>query len=333
MKKLLNYFGNLMEYRFPALMLVAAVGLALGLALLRFSEFLFDAVGAGQISWAVQKPAVLLCFIVLALPTLAMFRFFVANKNWVLAHRFRVLVFAGWMGMALAFDLVYYSELFVELIGVEKIAGAVEKFVASLWVIVLGLPTVGMLWFFRTNDTLEQIHIARESMDASILTNAQKMMSEDAEKPGTKTLVGFDQLMRMRQRGSYLSAVDAATRNANLAGLRLIGSPMTGMYMRGAYLPNANMRKSILVGADLRNAHLYSANLTEAELLHANLRRAHMEHAVLENANLQFAHLQGANLSWATTLSNAVLSGAEYSDETKFPNGFDPDKAGMIKKQ
>ena len=318
-KKLLNYFGSLIEYRFPALMLVAAVGLALGLALLRFSEFLFDVAGAGEMPWALQKAVVSLCFIVLALPTLAMFQFFRANKNWVLAHRFQVLVFAGWMGVVLAFDLVYYSELFIELIGVEKIAGAVEKFVASLWVIVLGLPTVGMLWFFRTNDTLEQIQKTKESTDVNILFGAQKMMFEDdGEKPGTKTLVGFAQLMRLRQQGSHRAEIDLVTCNANLAGLTLYRIPT----LRGANLAFANLQGAFLIGVDLTNANLQFAEMGKANMDSANLQGAIMTGAKLQNTVLHSAQLQGADLAEAD-LSGALLQGAKYSDETILPIGFE----------
>ena len=152
-KKLLNYFGSLTERRFPVAMLVAAVGLVLSLALLHFallnsSEFLFDPNSAGKMPWLAKKFIVLLCVAALALPAAAMVLFFFANKNWVLTHRIHVLVFAGWFGLVLAVDLVYHSEFFIDLIGVEKVAGAVEKFIASLCVIAPGSADFGNVVVF-----------------------------------------------------------------------------------------------------------------------------------------------------------------------------------------
>ena len=351
MKKLLNYFANLTEHRFPIMMLAAAVGLALSLALwhsalLQSGEFLFDAVGMGKMPWMAQKLIVLLWFVALAVPALAMFLFFVANKNWVLTHRIHVLVFAGWFGLVLAVDLVYHSEFFIELIGVEKVAGAVEKFIASLCVIALGLPTLGVLWFFRTNDTLDQIRKAKESTDASVLFGAQKMMSEgDGEKPGVKSLFAFEQLMHLHQQGSYRAAINLITRDANLAGLSLPSIPM-----READLSRAQLQKSLLIGDDLRKANLFGADLTEAHmdfadlrdadmtfaslqnanLQNAKLQGAKMQHARLQHANLQNAYLQGANLEKAN-FSDAKLKGAKYSDETKLPIELNPAMEGMIR--
>jgi hypothetical protein len=34
-----------------------------------------------------------------------------------------------------------------------------------------------------------------------------------------------------------------------------------------------------------------------------------------------------------SNLSNAILTDATYSSKTKFPKNFDPEKAGMIKKE
>ena len=351
MKKLLNYFGSLTERRFPVAMLAAAVGLALSLALwhsalLQSGEFLFDAVGMGKMPWAAQKLIVLLCFIALALPAVAMVLFFFANKNWVLTHRIHVLVFAGWFGLVLAVDLVYQSEFFIELIGVEKVAGAVEKFIASLCVIVLGLPTLGVLWFFRTNDTLDQIRKAKESTDASVLFGAQKMMSVgDGEKPSVKNLFAFEQLMHLHQQGSYRATIALITRDANLADLTLYSIPM-----RGADLSEAKLQKARLYGADLWKANLWSADLSEASLDFADLQGANMVFANLQNADLLDADLQGANMQCAklqnadlrdanlqgvdleeAELSGANLKGAKYSAETKLPAALNPAVEGMDK--
>ena len=249
---------------------------------------------------------------------------------WILARVWRrvsLLALMAVFGMLLAFGALHLSEFLLVLSGVEKMKGVAEKLITSLHVIVLGLPVVTTLWWFRTNDTLEQIQKTKESTDVSILFGAQQMMFEDdGEKPGIKTLVGFAQLMLLRQQGSHKAVIDLATRDANLAGLDLY--PIS---MREANLYRANLQKSALDHADLRRAELHSANLTEADLVSANLQGAFLTWAVLQKADLRYAELQGADLKSAKDISGAKFEGAKYSDETQFPDGFDPEKAGMIK--
>ena len=69
----------------------------------------------------------------------------------------------------------------------------------------------------------------------------------------------------------------------------------------------------------------YGAPLQGAELIGAKLRSAKLEGAKLFSANLQGANLRCANLF------DANLKGAEYDDLTVFPEGFDPEEAGMIR--
>ena len=63
----------------------------------------------------------------------------------------------------------------------------------------------------------------------------------------------------------------------------------------------------------------------------ANLRDAKLRGANLISADLSKANLRGANLRWASLreakLVHADLSGAIWSDETVFPEGFEiPDE-------
>lgn len=70
------------------------------------------------------------------------------------------------------------------------------------------------------------------------------------------------------------------------------------------------------------------ANLADSKLNNVNLKKAHMSDANLCGADFRYADLSGANLS------GAELSGAEYCldkrCETIFPDGFNPEKHGMI---
>ena len=106
--------------------------------------------------------------------------------------------------------------------------------------------------------------------------------------------------------------------------------------MRGADLRHANLgldnlggttslRGVDLSGADLRDACLEGADLTGAKLVGADLRGVS---AVCHVPGKQTC-LYGADLSEAR-LAGADLKTALYDMETRFPQGFDPQKAGMV---
>jgi len=54
------------------------------------------------------------------------------------------------------------------------------------------------------------------------------------------------------------------------------------------------------------------------------LKGANLAGIDLSEANLREANLHGADLY------GADLSGAKYNKSTKFPEGFDPEEAGMV---
>ena len=67
-----------------------------------------------------------------------------------------------------------------------------------------------------------------------------------------------------------------------------------------------------LVGVDLANSDLSGANLTDADLTGANLTNANLSGADLTGADLTNANLTDANLTGAD-LTNASLAGANFS--------------------
>jgi hypothetical protein len=77
---------------------------------------------------------------------------------------------------------------------------------------------------------------------------------------------------------------------------------------------------------------LREANLREANLREANLREADLSGANLSNIALSGANLRGANLS-ISCLTGAYIRKAIYNSATKWPVGFDPEKAGAIKEE
>jgi hypothetical protein len=62
----------------------------------------------------------------------------------------------------------------------------------------------------------------------------------------------------------------------------------------------------------------------ETQCSGADLREADLHRTDLSEADLQGANLSGANLS------EADLREARYDSDTKFPEGFDPEAAGMV---
>ena len=111
---------------------------------------------------------------------------------------------------------------------------------------------------------------------------------------------------------------------ANLMGANLQGANLVGANLQGAILVGANLTNAILVNADLTNAILVNADLINADLWYTNLTNAILVGAYLIDADLGHASLTSA------TLDGADLSGARYTAETLWPEGFDPKAAGAI---
>jgi uncharacterized protein YjbI with pentapeptide repeats len=76
----------------------------------------------------------------------------------------------------------------------------------------------------------------------------------------------------------------------------------------------ASMRRSSLVGANLEHTDLMGVDFRDADLCHANLMNAKIEGVDFRNANLE----------------QARFSGAIYTKDTRFDDGFDPEAFGMI---
>ena len=70
-------------------------------------------------------------------------------------------------------------------------------------------------------------------------------------------------------------------------------------------------------------------NFTREEVVAKVAAGESLEGADLEGGDLQGADLRGADLVGAD-LSQADLKGARYNKNTRFPEGFDPEAAGMV---
>ncbi|ACY15693.1 pentapeptide repeat-containing protein [Haliangium ochraceum] len=136
----------------------------------------------------------------------------------------------------------------------------------------------------------------------------------------------------------------ASLERANFRSAKLLYSNLRYADLRHAGFEQANLVQANLIqanfgyarflGADLRGAQLLGANLQDAKLQNANLQGANLQGANLQGAKLQNANLQGADLQGAdlraANLSAANFLGAQYSTETKWPDGVDPEALGCI---
>ena len=127
---------------------------------------------------------------------------------------------------------------------------------------------------------------------------------------------------------------------ANLYVASLYGASLDGAILRLANLELANLSGADLDGANLSQANLAGTNLREASLVKAtpyranlsgaNLELANLDGAILRLANLRGANLRGANLRDPFLNPAADLSGAFADKDTQWPDGFDPEAAGVI---
>ena len=114
-----------------------------------------------------------------------------------------------------------------------------------------------------------------------------------------------------------LQAIPLPTRESlqcrNLIGTELPGANLVGATLSGLFL------KEDFTGADLKGADLSGAWFLKTNLEGANLEGAHLLGTKLTGVNLKGASLVGAN-----------LEGAKADEETIWPEGFDPEAAGVI---
>lgn len=153
--------------------------------------------------------------------------------------------------------------------------------------------------------------------------------------------------------------IDANLLLANLAGAYLPSANLTRANLLIANLTNARLREANLTDANLTSVNLADAELTDADLTGVNLWSATLTGAHLSAANLTRGHLVGANLTgaelWGADLTDAALTGANLTDanlreanltgarlegarlsharadwNTQWPEGFDPQAAGVL---
>jgi hypothetical protein len=114
---------------------------------------------------------------------------------------------------------------------------------------------------------------------------------------------------------------------------------LSGQELEGIHVDGSDLRDADLSNANLYWAYAFRANFDGANLQNSKLNGAKLDEATFRGADLRGAYLSYDNLGGGPTLINADLTGAlldgadltgcEYDDSTRFPEGFDPAARGM----
>lgn len=158
----------------------------------------------------------------------------------------------------------------------------------------------------RTN--LEGTTLVRTNLSNAILNNAIFNLANLQEADLTGASVKLGQM-----------------READLTGATLDGADLGGAQLEAATLTGA-------IAPDIiaRNTNFTGSNLTDANFTGGRMADARFLNAQLSGANFTNAKLGGADFSTARNLGAATLTGAEFNGATRFPQGFDPEAAGMV---
>ena len=122
----------------------------------------------------------------------------------------------------------------------------------------------------------------------------------------------------------------ATLTNSSLSEANFQGADLGGANLEGSNLAGATLSRSNLDGAKLMASNLSRVDLAQASLEGTSLEQVDLANANLEQTNLKSANLTDANLM-GTNLGTALLEDAIYSEDTQFPDLFDPVAAGMRK--
>ena len=276
-------------------------------------------------------------------------------KQCLLENREPSLILAGVLGIGFAFAIYCGTGLF----GLEN-----NALQSSLTLLSLGLPTFFILWVFRTYDVQSQLDKTQENTNNNTFFECARMLTEETssdERKNSPQRPALIQLAYLKNETNFDEAkINMLTRQLNLEGLNfsraylkdldfsrsnlqktdfssgiLIGAILQNADLREANLQDANLRRADLTeaylhtNAKLYNADLMNANLTKASLVGTNLQEADLRGANLQMTNLDSADLRGAKLKNTNLGDSESLRDAKYNKKTQFPDGFDPEEAGM----
>ena len=269
------------------------------------------------------------------------------NKFKLLSIRILLLIIAGLGGIAL---LHFFNHCLLDGIICWLGINEYSRFISSLQLLLLGLPTFALLWYFRTNDTREQVDKSTEQIDKSTEQINQGQLFEGlknlTDDDALKIEVGTQQLIILSK------SVPSYDEQIKLAFIERLKRPPKlerdnedkeiqpkQRYTYAQYIldwlaeyQNEHGGEMNLEGCDfsfqefskktnfdvlrkdsgnkIESLSFYMANLIRANLIRANLIRANLIRANLSDANLSDADLSDADLSDAD-LNDANLSNTD----------------------
>lgn len=113
-------------------------------------------------------------------------------------------------------------------------------------------------------------------------------------------------------------------RHKSWSGTRLEGADLSHVSAEGIVLQRANLKWATIHRANLDRSDLRGACLQYADLLGSILQNVDLRSANLRNARLEAVDFRGARLS------GADVNGSIYDSNTRWPEGFDPQKHGAV---
>lgn len=198
--------------------------------------------------------------------------------------------------------------------------------------IVIALSAMAFGWMERRNEQVIASERVRQEWKIADerLKEDHRIAGERAQDAALETYIGQMSTLLL-DRNLYTSdatdEVRAVARTLTLTILQRLSGDRKGVVLQFLYesgLITGNKSMLSLASANLENVNLVGTNLVGANLGYANLKDANLGLANLENANLVGANLRLANLRGTS------LRDANYSEQTRWPAGFDPVATGAI---
>ena len=175
-------------------------------------------------------------------------------KGCILEHRKSALIVAGAIGLLLAFG-VYNT--------VADWFNDTPTLKSSITILALSLPTLFILWMFRTHDTQENIN------NTTLFECARLLATKDS----LSQKIALEQLAYLRRETSFdKKRIDLLTRN-----LSLQDKDFSHAQLRGLDLSGADLRKTTLIKADLREVTFDKSDLRGIVLSGADLSNTNLK--------------------------------------------------------
>ena len=115
-------------------------------------------------------------------------------------------------------------------------------------------------------------------------------------------------------------------KECDLKGMELPYRKLIGADFSGSTIAHGNFQ-----GSQLQGANFEKTDLTEVLFYECDLRSATFVGAIVQKSRFPKARLEGADFSGTSLHEKMDFKRAIYDAETKWPEGFNPEKCGAIK--